>query len=260
MRPYGAKFLRGRGGWLESANLVTHCLLLETDSRLILVDTGFGRDDMRNPDQFPALTRWGLQPTFNPDGTAHRTLEKWGYEPRDVDDILLTHLDLDHAGGLPDFPEATVHLLAPEWEAARSPGWFDRLRYVERNWDHDPDWNPVTAGDEEWFGFSSTKPLGRDGPELHLVSLPGHTAGHAGVAVPTDEGWLLHCGDAYFDVRETQSPPERPMGLSIFQRVLSYDDSERQRTQQRIRDLCRNHDDLETICAHSPEELECYKK
>ena len=30
----------------------------------------------------------------------------------DVTDIVLTHLDFDHAGGLDDFPAATVHLRA----------------------------------------------------------------------------------------------------------------------------------------------------
>ena len=32
--------------------------------------------------------------------------------------MVLTHLDFDHAGGLDDFPAATVHLLAEERDAA----------------------------------------------------------------------------------------------------------------------------------------------
>ena len=39
----------------------------------------------------------------------------------DAGTIVLTHLDLDHAGGLADFPQATVHVSATELRALQAP-------------------------------------------------------------------------------------------------------------------------------------------
>ena len=50
--------------------------------------------------------------------------------------IVATHLDPDHSGGLPDFPEAEVHVLAPELDAALHPSLDDRPRYRGAHWKH----------------------------------------------------------------------------------------------------------------------------
>ncbi|HEX4359731.1 MAG TPA: MBL fold metallo-hydrolase, partial [Pseudonocardia sp.] len=42
MRPFGGSLLDGRPGWRRPAELVCHCLLLETDAGLVLVETGMG--------------------------------------------------------------------------------------------------------------------------------------------------------------------------------------------------------------------------
>ena len=58
-----------------------------------------------------------------------------GFSPDDVRHIVLTHLDFDHAGGIEDFPNARVHVLAREREAAErerrgfaKPGWYVPFR------------------------------------------------------------------------------------------------------------------------------------
>jgi glyoxylase-like metal-dependent hydrolase (beta-lactamase superfamily II) len=45
---------------------------------------------------------------------------------------------------------------------------------------------------EKWFDFEGIA----ISDDLWLIPLPGHTPGHYGVAVKSDDGWLLHCGDA----------------------------------------------------------------
>ena len=44
--PHGRRLLAGEGGLLEPATVVCHCLLIETDDGLVLVDTGFGVEDL----------------------------------------------------------------------------------------------------------------------------------------------------------------------------------------------------------------------
>ena len=46
MCPRGRRLLAGEGGWLDTADVVCHCLLIETDEGLVLVDTGFGVEDV----------------------------------------------------------------------------------------------------------------------------------------------------------------------------------------------------------------------
>ncbi len=100
--------------------LVSHCLLLETSRGLVLVDTGIGLRDTLDP--YPRLSRLYvdlLNVQLDPERTAVRQLRRLGFDPRDVRHVVLTHLDFDHAGGLEDFPQAAVHVLRRELDAAR---------------------------------------------------------------------------------------------------------------------------------------------
>ncbi len=72
------------------------------------------------------------------------------------------------------------------------------------------------AGGDEWFGFESVRILPGLDAEIALVPLLGHSLGHTGVALSTGDGWLLHCGDAYFNHGEVQTPPSCPPGLRLL--------------------------------------------
>jgi hypothetical protein len=129
-----------------------------------------------------------------------------GYSPGDVRHIILTHLDVDHCGGLPDFPDAQVHVLAAELEAATAQA--PSYRYRPAHWAHGPKWATyVPEPGEEWFGFTSIQPQGLTA-DIRLIPLGGHTAGHTGVAVRDGDRWLLHCGDAYYYHRELDPAPQ----------------------------------------------------
>ena len=89
------------------------------------------------------------------------------------------------------------------------------------------------------------------------MPLPGHSRGHCAVAVRDGDGWLLHCGDAYFHRGEMAVPPECPPALRIFQRIMADDDAARVRNQARLRELARYHGaEVRLFCAHDPVELE----
>src|SRR4051812_2750245 len=100
---------RGRG------RMVAHCLLVETArDGLVLVDTGFGSRDVDGSTKLSGAFRQLVGPTLDHAETAISQLAGLGYRPEDVRHIVVTHLDLDHAGGLVDFPHAKVHLHARE--------------------------------------------------------------------------------------------------------------------------------------------------
>ena len=162
--PYGGKLVSGEGGF-GGAHMVCHCLLIEAGDSLVLVDTGFGADDAAHP-----YRRLGVPFTaaFRPQADAAETaverIRGLGLDPTDVRHIACTHLDLDHAGGLPDFPDAEVHVFAPEHDAAVHPKLRERPRYPPCHFEHGPNWAAHDVDGDTWFGFESIRVLARRRP------------------------------------------------------------------------------------------------
>jgi glyoxylase-like metal-dependent hydrolase (beta-lactamase superfamily II) len=256
--PHGARLINGEGGLLSPASVVCHCLLIETADGLVMVDTGFGTDDARNPRQLGAPFRALMRPRPQIAETALTQVESLGFAAGDVRHIITTHLDLDHAGGLPDFPEADVHVFAPELEAAMHPTLRERTRYIGgAHWAHNPHWISHEGGGDDWFGFESVRILPGLDAEVLLIPLVGHSRGHTAVAVNSPGGWLLHCGDAYFHHGEMTTPPSCPPILRAFQAVMASDNAVRKANAERLRELAAAHgDEVSLFCAHDPHELE----
>ncbi len=260
MCPPGRRLMDGRAGAHGPAVLVCHCLLVETGDRVILVDTGFGLEDVRHPERLSTLFRKVLcRPRLREEDTAVRQLAGLGIHPEEVTDIVLTHLDFDHAGGLDDFPRATIHLLEAEAQAAElQRTWHDRARFRPSQWASRDRWRTYAPTGERWKGFDAVSELAGLPPELLLVPLPGHTVGHAGIAVRDGERWLLHAGDAYFFRDEMH--PSRPRctpGLRFYQWFMEVDRRLRLDNQERLRELRRRHGgDVRIFCAHDLVELE----
>jgi glyoxylase-like metal-dependent hydrolase (beta-lactamase superfamily II) len=258
MCPYGGRLISGEGSLLASARIVCHCLLVETDDALVLVDTGFGTEEVANPRRrlgtpFMALTR----PRPDATETAVAQIRALGFETADVRHIVLTHLDLDHAGGLSDFPEAAVHVFATEHAAAMDPSWRERARYRSCQWEHGPNWVTHAVEGDSWLGFESVRVLPKTDSAVAMIPLAGHSRGHVGVAIETDGGWLLDCGDAYFHRGELEATPHCPTGLRVFEALNAFDRRGYDRNVERLRELKRDRSaEVTTFCAHDPVELE----
>jgi glyoxylase-like metal-dependent hydrolase (beta-lactamase superfamily II) len=254
MCPMGQRFVNGTGGLFSRARLVCHCLLLETDNGLALIDTGIGLDDIAEPMRLGR--RWVRQtaPRLDPAETAVHQVKALGYSPDDVRHILLTHLDRDHAGGIADFPNAKVHVHRREYEMAvlGRPA-APKERYVTGQWKHGPEWALYGEGGEDWFGFKGVRALGDRESDILMIPLPGHTLGRCGIAVRSKEGWLLHAGDSYFFRGQMQQKPHMPLVLGLFQRRADMDRAARQENQERLRALQARHGQEVTIFnSHDP--------
>jgi glyoxylase-like metal-dependent hydrolase (beta-lactamase superfamily II) len=234
--------------------------LIETNEGLVLVDTGFGLEDIRDPhrrlsDFFYYVNNIKLREQE----TAARQIERLGFKREDVRHILLTHLDFDHAGGITDFPHAKVHLLAEEYRHAMYARTIkDVLRFRPQQWTKPSQWNKYEVGGENWFGFECVRDLEGLPPEILIVPLVGHTFGHSGIAVDTGDGWLLHAGDAYFyrDEMRVENPYCTP-GLRAYQTAMEVDRRSRLWNQDRLRALKRDHgNEVRIICAHDHKEFE----
>ncbi|MBI3270610.1 MAG: MBL fold metallo-hydrolase [Planctomycetes bacterium] len=256
----GQRVIMGKGGWLAPARMICHCVLVEGAEGLLLLDTGFGVQDVADPrghvgQEF--LFFGG--PRLDPEEPALRQVVRLGYRPEDVRHVVLTHLDLDHAGGLPDFPRAQVHVLDRELDAAMARRTLVHARrYHPVLWSHGPRWVRHSAGGERWFGLETAGRIEGFSVEVVLLPLLGHSPGHCGVAVRAGQGWLLHAGDAYNSDRELAPRDHRPsLGMACFQAWIESDRTARLSNQERLRALVRERrEEVRIFCAHDPDELE----
>lgn len=242
------------GGRITPRRMVAHCLLIEGDEGLVLVDTGFGTEDLATRRMGRGFIL-GMGAVLDPAETALAQLRALGHQPEDVTDIVVTHLDLDHAGGLGDFPAARVHVFADEFAAASSPrGLLEKQRYIPAQWAHNPLWVEHTVEGETWLDFEAVRAVSDD---VLLVPTQGHTRGHCAIAVRRPAGgWFLHAGDAFFSAGEIETPPSCPSGLAAFQRIMQTTPA-RLGNQARLRDLNASHgpassaeEKVTIFCAH----------
>ncbi len=256
MCPIARRLTNGDGGLFERGVMPSHCLIVETDAHgIVLVDTGLGEPDARDPRErlgaFYTLVA-GVDPHRVTTMRAH--LRRLGLEPSDVRHILVTHLDLDHAGGLSDFPNARVHVHAAERDAALSPAWNERERYKAKQLAHGPRWATFGAGGEGWRGFSVVRELEGLPPEFLAIPMSGHSRGHSLYAIETKEGPLVHCGDAYMH-RGTIDGTRVPWGISRLEQLEASSRRRLEENHARLRELARSGGGVRLFSAHDPVEF-----
>ncbi|EUA89226.1 metallo-beta-lactamase superfamily protein [Mycobacterium ulcerans str. Harvey] len=167
---------------------------------------------------------------------------------------MLTHFDSDHIGGLADFPDAQVHVTSAEARGAiHAPSFRERVRYRSVQWAHGPKLVEHGHDGESSPGFAAAKTLDAIADGVVLVPMPGHTRGHAAVAVDAGDRWILHCGDAFYHVGTLDGQSKVPFVLRSQEELFSFDRRQLRDNQARLAELQRRQDPgLLIICAHDP--------
>ena len=155
--------------------------LINTGTHLVLVDAG-------------AAKLFG--PTL---GHVVPNMRAAGYDPAQVDTVIITHLHPDHIGGLGDsagqmvFPNATIHVAQPDHEfwlsqeaAAKAPEAMQSFFTMAHNAAA-----PYRAR-EQWKTFTDGTEIV---PGIRAVKAFGHTPGHTAYSVESDGQKLLIWGD-----------------------------------------------------------------
>jgi glyoxylase-like metal-dependent hydrolase (beta-lactamase superfamily II) len=190
----------------------------------MLIDTGFHPSVAVDPSQ--SLGRVGTL-TFkdiemNASQAVPAQLRALEVDPGQVNIVVMTHLHIDHASGMSEFPEATFVFSSREWEAASSQG---RLHgYMTRQFDHAFDYRTLNFDGRDADSFAS---FGRafdllgDG-SMRLVFTPGHTHGHLSVILRLRDREALIAGDAIYTMQTLRDShlPTRMEDAHRFQRSL----------------------------------------
>jgi len=157
-----------------------NAFLIEDGERRMLVDTGAGQ-------------------LFGPGygGRLVDSLATVGVKPADVTDILVTHVHTDHSGGLVAdgrevFPNAVVHVGAPDLEFFLDPANAAKTSYAPRYFDEAAKTIGVSAkaGKVKTFGDGETIL-----PGVVATLHPGHTPGSAFFTVSSEGRSIVFIGD-----------------------------------------------------------------
>jgi glyoxylase-like metal-dependent hydrolase (beta-lactamase superfamily II) len=235
------------------APTICHVLLVETEGGLVLVDSGYGLADCADPARI-GPTRYLFRPRFDPDETAARQVERLGFHRADVRHIVTTHFDMDHIGGISDFPDAQIHVTTAEVDGAvRTPSRQERFRFRPAQWAHGPKIVEHDPDGEKWRGFAAAKELDEISPGIVLVSLPGHSRGHACVAVDAGHRWVLHCGDAFYYRGTVDRTTPVPAAVRYTEPLIAFDRNRVRDNHARLAELyARREPDLLIVSAHDP--------
>lgn len=85
---------------------------------------------------------------------------------------------------------------------------------------------------------------------LHLVPLYGHTVGHCGVGVETDDGHLLHVGDSFYAPGELDQVDAPNWRLKAFHQAIHHDEGQARETQRRLKAFREAQPAIPLICSH----------
>lgn len=153
----------------DARNLCTwamRCLLVETDGKLLLVDTGAG-----NKQDAKFFGYYDIDPANN---YLTDAIQAAGYLETDITDVLLTHLHFDHVGGavsrtgdhlIPTFANAAYWSHSQHWDWAADPNPRERASFRTENIGPLQESGQLRFADREPFPF----------PAITLPTVDGHT-------------------------------------------------------------------------------------
>lgn len=167
---------------LEERKLIfTPFFAFDTEEGWILYDTGWP------PEAVPILEQIGYEPQISEENSALEQVKKIGVSQTDVSAVILSHMHVDHAGGLKFFPDADIYVQKDEFSYAHHPNSFNATAYMAFTFDNpDIKWN-FLEGDTQII------------PGLTAMMANGHTPGLQGLAVELPKGgfYLLGADSVY---------------------------------------------------------------
>jgi glyoxylase-like metal-dependent hydrolase (beta-lactamase superfamily II) len=209
-----------------------NCLLVRSQDKLILVETGVGNKTTRIPRGSGVAQA----------GTLVEDMARQGIRPEDVDIVINTHLHFDHCGGNTTyrdgklaltFPRARYFLQKGEWDEANHPNERTRASYLPENLEPLADSRQLELVEGEAEVIKGVR----------ILPAPGHTAAHTIVEVASAGQTALYIGDLV----------QHPLMLERLAWISSFDvlPMVSLETKKRILERAIAENDL-LVCVHCP--------
>jgi glyoxylase-like metal-dependent hydrolase (beta-lactamase superfamily II) len=214
--------LRERGLPVDRIATPYTILLIDTGEQRVLVDTGAG-----NLGASAVLTYPGIDHSGTETGFLAESLRSAGYEPGDINTVLITHAHPDHVGGTLDsigrlvFANAQYFIARAEWEFWLSEG-ANRASAAM-----------VTIARRNLRALRGRLTLVKEGtevtPGIRVVGATGHTPGHLAVSITSAGQELVHIADTALHPLHLEHPEWQPKldlgpqeALASKQRLLNW--------------------------------------
>jgi len=181
---------------LNRVALSTRNLLLVSDDKKILIDTGMGNKwEEKSKNIYKIDSKRNLE----------LTLEQNDIKPEDITDVLLTHLHFDHAGGstkiengnlIPSFPNAKYFVQKKNFEWAMNPSDRDKGSYIKDNFEPLVKEGVLNLIDGE-INFDEN---------ISFRIINGHTFGQQMIKISDSSNTILYCADLMPFVSQIRIP------------------------------------------------------
>ncbi len=171
---------------LNRIPMALNCLLILSEGKRILVDTGYGQKVAAKQRDILVLQRH--------DGGLLDSLQRLGFAPGDIDVVINTHLHPDHCGGntvyrdgsaVPAFPAAEYWIHYREWSDACHRNERTSKTYLAA------DFAPLQEADQLRLVYGNARVTG----EVRCVATRGHTRGHQSVVIESEGQTAVFLGD-----------------------------------------------------------------
>lgn len=169
---------------LNRINLATRSLLLISEKRKVLVDTGIGN---KFDDKFKtiyAVENHGIDDA----------LRMKGFDPDQITDVIITHLHFDHTGGstkklgdeiIPTFKNAKYYIQKAQYEWALNPSDKDKASYLKEDFIPIKDFNQLVLTEGN-FQLDD---------EIEIIISNGHTPFQQHLKISDGKTTVFYCGD-----------------------------------------------------------------
>ncbi len=221
----------------EAFDVPVPFLLIDHPQGKVLFDTGNALETVHEKD-----AHWGdilaaYDPVMSEDQFCANAIKKVGVQPEDITHVILSHLHLDHAGGVGCFPNAQYIVQRDELHFAYVPDPYMKGAYIRKDFDKDVDWHILEGWDTDGFDLFG------DGA-ITIYFTPGHTPGHQSILVNLPQsGPMFFAADACY-TKENLENGTLP--------GLMWNAAETVKSVNRMYNMQRNHG-VKIVVGHDPE-------